>query len=148
MEILPNASASFKNQETRRQINAKVINFKAHSETHSERTAAKLAGIPRSTARYHAKRERECSLDGAIVAFFRTVVGMNFLHQLVLAIEFVLSQLSHGGLRLIQRIYELSGLDKLVACSLGKLSQRIKQMEENLIDYGEQQEGYSVGIPY
>lgn len=42
--------------------------------------------------------------------------------------------------RLIQRIYELSGLDRWVACSLGSLSQRIQQMENHLIAYGETQE--------
>jgi hypothetical protein len=50
----------------------------------------------------------------------------------VLAIEFTLSQLGHCGVRLIQRVYELSQLDRLVACSVGVLSQRIKQMEERL----------------
>lgn len=141
MEPIPNASPHFKNRENRRRINGRVLDFnQAYDKTRSERAAAKMTGIPRSTARHHAKRQRESGWDGALQEFFQTVTGTAFLHQWVLAVEFVLSQLGHCGLRLIQRIYELSGLDHVVACSLGILSQRMKQMESNLTAYGEQQE--------
>jgi hypothetical protein len=79
-------------------------------------------------------------LDDAVLAFFQADAGMTFLNQLVLSIEFVLSQLGRCGLRLIQQLYELSQLDRLVACSVGALSQRIQQMETNMITYSEQQE--------
>jgi hypothetical protein len=138
-ESMQNSSQPFKNRNHRHRINENVINFKrVHDETKSARAAAKLTGQPRSTAQYHAKRLQDA--DDDVSTFFRSVPGLAFLHQLVLSIEFVLSQLSHGGLRLIQRIYELSGLDRWVACSLGTLSQRIQQMENHLIAYGEAQE--------
>ena len=141
MESMQDASQNFKNLNTRRRINENVLNFNlAYAETKSERAAAKATGIPRSTAQYHARRQSECDLDSEVHVFFQTDAGMKFLNRLVLAIEFVLSQLGHCGLRLIQRLYELSRLDRLVACSVGVLSQRIKQMETNLIAYGEQQE--------
>lgn len=141
MESLQSSSSEFKNRDHRHRINENVVKFRqAHDETKSERAAAKLTGLPRSTARYHAKRQRLHAENGALSAFFLTEPGMAFLQQLVLSIEFVLSQLSHGGLRLMQRIYELSGLDRWVACSLGVLSQRVRRMEANLIAYGEQQE--------
>jgi hypothetical protein len=141
MESVQDASLTFKNLNNRRRINGNVLNFnQAHAETKSERAAAKVTGIPRSTAQYHARRQRECDLDDAVLAFFQSDAGMTFLNQLVLAIEFVLSQLGHCGLRLIQQLYELSQLDRLVACSVGVLSQRIKLIETNLIAYSEQQE--------
>jgi len=122
-----------------------VLNFnRAYEETKSERAAARMTGLPRSTAQYHTKRQRQCDLDDAVIAFFQSSSGMAFLNQLVLSIEFVLSQLGHAGLRLIQRLYELSKLDRLIACSLGALSKRIKQMEANMIAYGEKQEAQLV----
>lgn len=139
LESMKNSNPAFKTRDNRQRINENVIDFKrAYAETGSERAAAKLTGQPRSTAQYHAKRQREDDNDLAV--FFRSIAGLDFLHRLVLSIEFVLSQLSHGGVRLIQRIYELSGLDRWVACSLGSLNQRIQQMEEHLITYGEAEE--------
>jgi hypothetical protein len=140
MESMQSSSQSTtKNRDNRCRQNENVINFKrAYEETKSARAAAKLTGQARSTAQYHAKRQRD--EDSELSGFFRSAPGLAFLHQLVLSIEFVLSQLSHGGLRLIKKIYELSGLDRWVACSLGTLSQRIRQMENHLIAYGEAQE--------
>jgi hypothetical protein len=140
MESMQSSSqTSTKNRDNRCRQNENVINFKrAYEETKSARAAAKLTGQSRSTAQYHAKRQRD--EDSELSGFFRSAPGLAFLHQLALSIEFVLSQLSHGGLRLIQKIYELSGLDRWVACSQGTLSQRIRQMENQLIAYGETQE--------
>jgi len=145
MESIQNASPTFKNRDNRRRINNNVLNFnRACEETKSKRAAARMTGIPRSTAQYHAKRQRQSDLDGAVTEFFQSSSGMAFLNQLVLAIEFVLSQLGHCGLRLIQRLYELSKLDRLVACSLGVLSERIKQIETNMVAYGEKQDAQLV----
>jgi hypothetical protein len=145
MEATQNANSNFKNRENRHRINENVINFRrAAEELNSERAAAIITGIPRSTAQYHARRRQQCDLDDTVLEFFQSDSGLSFLNQLVLAIEFVLSQSGHCGLRLIQRLYELSGLDRLVACSLGTLSQRNKHMESHLIAYGRQQEAQLV----
>lgn len=141
MEPRPNASAQHKNFEHRRRINENILSFQsARQEMHSERAAARRTGIPRSTLQYHAKRQREAGLDKTVDTFFRSPAGMTFLHRLFLAIEFVLSQVGHCGLRLIRLIYELSGLDRLVACSQGAISERVKALETRLIAYGEQEE--------
>lgn len=141
MESTSKASQIFKNLQNRSRINKNVTEFsQACKETNSERAASRVTGIPRSTAQYHAKRHSQIELDETVLEFFCSNPGMTFLNQLVLAIEFVMSQLGHCGVRLIQCLYELSHLDRLVACSTGTLSGRIKQMESNMIDYGEQQE--------
>lgn len=141
METIQSASPISKNRANRSRINNNVINFnRAFEETKSERAAARATGLPRTTAQYHAKRQRDCDLDHFVMEFFQSNSGMTFLNQLVLAIEFVLSQLGHCGLRLIQRLYELSKLDRLVACSLGTLSERVKQMETNMSGYSQKQE--------
>lgn len=129
MESMQSSSSAFKNRDYCHRINENVVNFRrAQEETKSERAAARLTGLPRSTARYHATRPSLNVEGSALSAFFLTEPGMAFLQRLVLSIEFVLSPLSHGGLRLIQRLYELSGLDRWVACSQGMLSQRVRQM--------------------
>ena len=58
MESIQNASPTFKNLDNRRRINNNVFNFnRACEETKSERAAARMTGIPRSTAQYHARRQ-------------------------------------------------------------------------------------------
>jgi hypothetical protein len=74
MESMQSASPNFKNLNARRRINENVFDFnRAYAETNSERAAAKVTGIPRSTAQYHAKRQRECDLDDAVSAFFSRI---------------------------------------------------------------------------
>jgi len=66
MEPIQNATPTFKNRDNRRRINNNVLNFnRACEETKSERAAARMIGLPRSTVQYHAKRQRHCDLDDA-----------------------------------------------------------------------------------
>ena len=85
MESIQNASPTFKNLDNRRRINNNVLNFnRACEETKSERAAARMTGIPRSTAQYHARRQRQCDLDDAVMEFFQSSPGMAFLNQCAL----------------------------------------------------------------
>jgi hypothetical protein len=53
MEATQNANSNFKNRGNRHRINENVINFRrAAEELNSERAAAIITGIPRSTAQY------------------------------------------------------------------------------------------------
>src|SRR5256885_10435839 len=60
-----------------------------HSQGLSQRQAAKLLDVPRSTLQ--AWRLSQDSLDACptVVAFFHSVPGLAFLHQLVIALHVV-----------------------------------------------------------
>ncbi len=134
-------ASPFKNKNSRQRINSNISAFnQALEQTGSQRAAAKITGIPRSSARYHQQRQSNCDIDEEVKAFFYTSAGMKLLHRLSLAAEFVFTQVGEAGIRLIKLFYELSQLDRFIACSLGSLHKRVKTMENNLIEYGHQQE--------
>lgn len=135
------SAASFKNKEKRETLIQNILRFEeARKKTSSQRQAAELCGIARSTAQYREKRQQACDLDQAVQTFFNSPAGLDFLHQLCLAAEFSFSQLGGAGIRVIQTFYELSQLDRFVACSEGSLQGRIKNLEDRMIEYGQQQE--------
>jgi hypothetical protein len=83
MKLVQDASLKFKNLNNRRRINGNVLNFnQAHAETNSEQAAEKTIGIPRSTAQYHTRRQRECDLDDAVLLFFSRMQGILVLSYL------------------------------------------------------------------
>lgn len=133
--------ASLDNKKRRETLASNVVQFeRAYAETGSQRAAAKLTGIPRSTAQYHHQRKQACELDDEVLAFFQQPAGLEFLHRLTVAAEFVMSQLGGCGLRVIQGFYELSNLDYLVASSLGSLHKRVSTLESNIGKFGTKQE--------
>ncbi|MFV2059000.1 MAG: hypothetical protein ACC707_21280, partial [Thiohalomonadales bacterium] len=132
--------SSFKNQKTRLENNQKIIQFeKALKESGSQRKAEELTGTPRTTYQHWNNRQQKRDLNDVVEDFFRQPEGVEFLHRLTLAAEFVITQLSGSGAGVVQKFYELSQLDKLVACSDGSLHKRISKLENNLIEFGETQ---------
>ena len=132
--------SSIKTKNYRRASNQKVIQFEeAIKKMGSQRKASKLTGIPRSTYQHLDQRQQRCNLNNVVKDFFRQPEGLDFLHRLTLAAEFVITQLCGGGIGSVQKFYELSQLDKLIANSDGTLCKRISTIENNLISYGKQQ---------
>ena len=88
-----------------------------HAQGCSQRQAAKVLEVPRSTLQawraYH-----EC-LDAcpAVVAFFPRAPGLAFLHRLVLGIHVVCTEVGACGIRLVCLLLQLTGLDRFVGAS-------------------------------
>jgi hypothetical protein len=138
MAVVEDSSAKYKNY--RLESSQKVIQFEeALKKMGSQRGAARLTGIPRSTYQHLSQRQQRCDLNDIIKDFFRQSEGLDFLHRLTLAAEFVITQLCGGGIGSVQKFYELSQLDKLIANSDGTLCKRISTIENNLISYGKHQ---------
>ncbi len=101
----------------------------------SQRQAAKQLDVPRSTLQawraYH-----EC-LDESpvVVAFFRSVAGLAFLHRLVLALHLVYTEVGACGIRLVCLLLQLTGLDRFVGASYGTQHQVNRQVEEAIVAY-------------
>ena len=143
-------NSSKNNKERRLQINTQIIDFeKAASTMVSQRAASKEAGIPRSTARDRIARKEMSNLDKEVQSFFESPAGMAFLHRVVLAAEVTITQLANGGLRILQLFLELSHIDQWAASSRGSLQERVKTMENNTIEFGEQQDkALANGMPH
>lgn len=133
--------SSTKNQAARQKKSAEIFQFQeALGNNRSERAAARSSGIARSTARDRNTRKRNMAMALEVQSFFETNAGLKFLHRLVLASEFVITQMAGGGVRLVQLFFQLTQLDDLVASSVGSLKVRIEQLENGIIEYGQAQE--------
>lgn len=132
--------SSFKNRESRLKSNNKIIQFEeALKQSHSQRNAEKLTSIPRTSYQYWNKRQQSCNLDEVVKVFFQQPEGLEFLHRITLAADFVITQLCGSGIGSLKTFYELSQLDQLAATSFGSLHKRISTLENNLSLFGKQQ---------
>jgi len=102
----------------------------------SQRSAAKLLNIPKSTL--HDWKQSERVEYKALNRFFSTVEGTQFLHRIVNAAHFVI-QYRGKGFRSTGEFLELSGLSAWVACSEGALYRFSKNFEHKIIQAGAEQ---------
>ena len=105
----------------------------------SQRAIAEEIGIPRSTLQHWLARREGIDADPNLVAFFESEAGIAFLHRLILAAHFVITQLGPSGVRMVCLFMELSGLDQFVAACYGVQRQVNQEIEEAIIAYGEQE---------
>ena len=96
-------NASRKIYDLRSKRSAEIIQFERAVEmTGSQRAASKMTKISRSTAQGRIARRNERTLPLATQEFLDTVEGMMFLHRIILAVEFIISQIAGAGIRVIQ----------------------------------------------
>ena len=134
-------NASRKIYDLRSKRSAEIIQFERAVEmTGSQRAASKMTKISRSTAQGRIARRNERTLPLATQEFLDTVEGMMFLHRIILAVEFIISQIAGAGIRVIQLFLEHTQLDQWVASSYGSVNKRVDIMEKNLIQFGQEQE--------
>src|SRR5215470_4159596 len=106
-----------------------------HSQGVSQRQAATVLDVPRSTLQ--AWRAYHDHLDAcpAVVAFFQSVPGLAFLHQLVIALHLVCVEVGACGIRLVCLLLKLTSLDRFFAASYGAQHQVNRQVEETIVTY-------------
>jgi hypothetical protein len=106
-----------------------------HTQGVSQRQAAQVLDVPRSTLQ--AWRAYQDRLDACpeVVAFFRSVSGLAFLHRLVIALHVVCVEIGTCGLRLVCLILELTGLNRFVGASYGPEQQVNRRVEEAIVAY-------------
>ncbi len=130
-------NTSKKTHWNRLDVAQKVVDIKASLEkTNNKSKAAKLVGVPRSTARYWLDREGKTGLSPAVEAFFESPLGMAFLHQIVTAAQFTITQLAGGGVDILAQFLYLSQLASFVASSHGTLYKQAVAMEEAINQFG------------
>src|SRR4030095_7295721 len=104
-----------------------------HTQGVSQRQAAKVLEVPRSTLQ--AWRAYHDRLDAcpAVVAFFQSVPGLAFLHQLVIALHLVCVEIGACGMRLVCLLLQLTGLKRFVGASYGTQPQVNRHVEEAMV---------------
>ena len=126
-------------QSVKKTRKEQVLLFKAYESAigqFSERQVAKELGVPRTTLQHWRKRKKSIELSKEVTAFFESPAGIQFLHQLVTALLFVMVQLGGCGIRLVGVLLERIQLDRFVACSTGSLHKLNAKMEEDIVAYG------------
>ena len=105
----------------------------------SQRQGAKVLDVPRSTLQ--AWRAYHDRLDAcpAVVAFFHSVPGLAFLHQLVLALHLVCVEIGACGIRLVCLFLKLTGLNRFVGASYGTQHQVNRHVEEAMVTYRQEE---------
>lgn len=110
-----------------------------HAQGLSQRQAAKVLDVPRSTLQAWRTYHERLDASPAVVAFFQSVPGLAFLHRLVLAIHLVCVEIGACGIRLVCLLLTLTGLDRFVGASYGTQQQVNRQVEEAIVRYRQEE---------
>lgn len=107
--------------------------------TTSERKAAELVGVPRSTLRHGSRRKAAIQQPPSVVEFFESPEGVDFLHRLVVAAHLVFGEVGPCGIRLVSEFIRLLNLDPFVGTSYGCQYDVRVRLEEGLVDFGNEE---------
>jgi hypothetical protein len=83
----------------------------------SQRQAAKALEVPRSTLQAWRAYHERLDESPVVVAFFRSVAGLAFLHRLVVALHLAYTEVVACGIHLVFLCYRITGLDRFVGAS-------------------------------
>ena len=106
-----------------------------HTQGVSQRQAAKVLDVPRSTLQAWCMYQDRLDACPAVVAFFHSVSGLAFLHRLVIALHVVCVEIGACGIRLVCLMLELTGLNRFVGASYGTQQQVNRGVEEAIVAY-------------
>ncbi|MFO7908237.1 MAG: hypothetical protein R6U98_36705, partial [Pirellulaceae bacterium] len=108
--------------------------------TTSERKAAQLVGVPRSTLRHWSRRKAAIQQPPGAVEFFESPEGVDFLHRVVVAAHLVFGEVGPCGIRLVSEFIQLLDLDPFVGTSHGCQYDVRVRLEEGLVDFGKEEQ--------
>lgn len=105
----------------------------------SQRQAAKMLDVPRSTLQAWRAYHERLDESPVVVAFFRSVAGLAFLHRLVVALHLVYTEVGACGIRLVCLFLRITGLDRFVGASYGTQHQVNRRVEEAIVAYRQEE---------
>ena len=106
-----------------------------HAQGLSQRQAAKVLDVPRSTLQAWRAYQERLDESPAVVAFFHSVPGLAFLHRLVVALHAVFVEVGACGIRLVCLLLKITGLNRFVGASYGTQQQVNRRVEEAIVAY-------------
>ncbi|SDU53069.1 DUF6399 domain-containing protein [Desulfobacula phenolica] len=133
-------NANTKIQWPRDDISIKIIDFKNRKKTLSQREFAKQAGVPRTTFQNWYNRMDKIDADPALVSFFESPAGVNFLHILIQALHFEFTKVGCSSIRNICNFLKLTRLSCFVAASYGTHQKISDQMDTMIGRFGDMEE--------
>ena len=105
----------------------------------SHRHLSEEVGIPRTTLQHWQGRKDTIDAAPEVVDFFESSAGVAFLHRVVMAAHFVMTQTSSGGIRPVCLFLELSHLNRFVGASYSP-HQKVSKATEQAISAFEEEE--------
>ncbi|MCP3850566.1 MAG: hypothetical protein GY694_10060 [Gammaproteobacteria bacterium] len=130
-----------KTRWSRRVSTAMLFEFEkaANEQGISPQNFEDTRGVPRKTLEYWIDRKQSIDAPQAVVNFFESPEGLECLHRIVLAAQFIITLLGPSGIRLVCMFLMLSGLNRFVASSYGSQRKAIIAMEEAVGDFGKEE---------
>lgn len=138
--MLPGYTPSDRDTRPNRWDRATIAEKLSLFDNFNQRAFAREHQIPRSSFQHWLKRSQLLPEVSCAAAFLETPEGLEFLHRLVVAALFVITQLAGGGIRLVCSFLELSGLSPFVAASYGSQQKAVARMEELIGEFGSNQQ--------
>jgi predicted XRE-type DNA-binding protein len=124
----------------RKEVAEKIAIFERITKTGvSQRQIAQELEIPRATLQHWIKRKENIVGEKALIELLESPTGLIFLHQVVMAAQFVITQVGVGGIRLVCQFLELSGLDKFVGSSYGSQQKVNQEMQKAIAEYSKEE---------
>jgi hypothetical protein len=101
----------------------------------SERQVATQLGCARTTLRRWKQREAEAVMaPAALATFLAHPEGVQWLHRVVLAAQFVITLRAGAGVRVVSEFLELSGLSAFVGASYGSQQALNVALEQAVVE--------------
>jgi hypothetical protein len=104
-------------------------------EGKTERGCAVELGIPKSTVHRCRAHFDALEVPASVFAFFTSQPGVAVLKRLVDSLLFCVHEVAGQGLRVVENVLRISGLDRFVASSPSVLGSRAQFMESLLLRY-------------
>lgn len=133
-------NANSKIQWPRQEISKNVVDFLSCKREISQREFARKTGIPRTTLQHWIYRLKTIDEDPALVAFFESSAGVDFLHLLIHAVHLEFTKAGCGSIHNICNFLEMCRLSKFVGSSYGTHQKISNRMDLMLAEFGDMEQ--------
>lgn len=133
--------------QARAQDEMKVIAHLAEGKT--ERACGVDLGIPKSTVHRRRAHFDSLAVPASVFAFFTSEPGISVLKRLVDSLIFCVHEAAGQGLRVVENVLRISGLDRFVASSPSVMGSRAQAMETLILRYDvEEKKRLRLSMPF
>jgi hypothetical protein len=105
----------------------------------SQRQFCQQTGVPRTTLQHWLRQAQHPDLQPAVVAFFESPVGYDFLRRLLLALHLDFHLAGPAGIRVLCSFLKRTRLDHFVAASFGSQQALAVHLQALLIAYADEE---------
>jgi len=102
----------------------------------SEQAAADQVGVPRTTLRHWDTQCNATLIPESIVDALQTKDGLQFLHVIITAVQFLVTQMRKTGIRIVEKFLDMTEISLMVSSAYGTLQAQGVAMETHINDFG------------